>query len=114
MAWKVSIIGAAGTLGACTSYRLATLGIVDELVMIDMKENLLKSHLIDIETAVTGMHDMTLRLGNDADLSASDIVIVAAGAPWRVVSSRMEKLAENIPIIRDTAKKLPVIVRRPW
>ena len=91
MPLKVSIIGAAGTLGACTAFRLATLGLVDELVMIDMKENLLKSHLIDIETAITGMHDIELRQGNDSDLAGSDIVIVTVGAPWRVVSSKNGK-----------------------
>jgi malate/lactate dehydrogenase len=106
MSLKVAIIGAAGTLGACTAYRLATLGLVDEMVMIDMKENLLKSHIMDIETAITGMHDIELRQGDDHDLTGADIVIVTAGAPWRVVSSRIEKLVENIPIIRDIAKKV--------
>jgi malate dehydrogenase len=106
MPTKAAIIGAAGTLGACTAYRLATLGLVDEMVMIDMKENLLKSHVMDIETAITGMHDIEIRQGDYSDLVGSDIVIVTAGAPWRVVSSRVEKLVENIPIIRDIAKKI--------
>ncbi|MCF8095869.1 MAG: hypothetical protein K9J79_10975 [Desulfobacteraceae bacterium] len=106
MPLKVSIIGAAGGLGACTAFRMSTLGLADELVLIDRKENLLKSHLFDIETAVTGMHDIVLRRGEKQDLEGSDIVIITAGAPWRVVSSRMEKLDENLPIIREMAENL--------
>lgn len=106
MPLKVSIIGAAGGLGACTAYRLSTLGLPDELVLIDKKENLLKSHLFDIETAITGMHDILLRQGKEKDLEGSDIVIITAGAPWRVVSSRIEKLDENLPIIREMAENI--------
>jgi len=103
---KIAILGAAGTLGSCTAYRLAVDGLADELVMIDVNRNMLKSHVWDIETAVTGMQDINIREGDDEDLADSDIVINNAGAPWRVVASRMEKLHENMTIIKDIAHKI--------
>lgn len=61
---------------------------------------------MDIRTAVTGLYDVNVHEGSEKDLVGSHIVINNAGAPWRVVSSRMEKLQENIPIIREIAEKI--------
>ena len=106
MSIKISIIGAAGTLGSCTAYRLASEGLADELVMIDLNRNMLKSHIMDLQIAVTGLQNVDIREGNAEDLAGSDIVINNAGAPWRVVSSRIEKLQENLPIIEEWAEKI--------
>ena len=106
MSIKISIIGAAGTLGSCTAYRLATEGLADELVLFDVNRNMLRSHLMDLQIAVTGLQNVDIREGNEADLAGSDIVINNAGAPWRVVSSRIEKLQENLPIIAEWAEKI--------
>ena len=106
MSTKISIIGAAGTLGSCTAYRLATQGLADELVMIDVDRNRLKSHMWDIQTAIADLHDVDIYEGGMDDIAGSDIVINNAGAPWRVVTSRVEKLQENLPIIKECAEKI--------
>jgi malate/lactate dehydrogenase len=106
MSIKISIIGAAGTLGSCTAYRLATEGLADELIMIDVNRNMLKSHIMDLQIALAGLQNVDIREGKADDLAGSDIVINNAGAPWRVVSSRMEKLQENLPIIAEWAAKI--------
>jgi len=106
MSTKISIIGAAGTLGSCTAYRLATEGLADELVMFDVNRNMLKSHIMDLQIAVAGLQNVDIREGHAEDLADSDIVINNAGAPWRVVSSRMEKLQENLTIVEEWAEKI--------
>lgn len=104
---KVSIIGAAGTLGSCAAYAVATQGLCDELVLFDINENLLKCHTLDLETAVTSIQDVTVRAADsDEDLADSHIVIVAAGAPWRFIESRMELLKDSLPIITEVAQKI--------
>jgi len=103
---KVSIIGAAGTVGSCTAFAIATQGLTDELVMIDLNRNLLTSHVMDIGTAAALTHNIVVRSGNDEDLAGSDVVIMAASAPYRLITSRMELLGDNLPIIQDTAKKI--------
>ena len=53
---KVSIIGAAGTLGSCAAYAVATQGLCDELAMFDINENLLKQYLpIQAQDKITGI-----------------------------------------------------------
>lgn len=103
---KITIIGAAGTVGSCTAFNIATHGLADELVMIDLNRNLLMNHVMDISTAALGLQNIVVRAGNEEDLSGSDIVIMAAGVPWRYISSRMELLKDNVPVIQDTAKKI--------
>ncbi len=103
---KISIIGAAGTLGSCAAFAIATRGLADELVLIDLKENYLKCHAMDIEQAVTGLADMEVRAGSFEDMDGSDVVVNAAGAPWRYIESRMELLNDSMPIIRNVAKQI--------
>ena len=102
---KVSIVGAAGTLGSCAAYALATQGLCDELVLFDINENLLKCHVLDLETAVTSIQNVKVRAAeSDEDLSGSQVVIVAAGTPWRFIESRMELLKDSLPIIKELAQ----------
>lgn len=103
---KVSIIGATGTLGSCAAFHIATQGLADELVLIGRNRNVLKCHAMDIESAIAGLRNTVIREGYDEDLSGSDVVIITAGAPGLAVSSRVEKLKENLPIIRQIAEKI--------
>jgi malate/lactate dehydrogenase len=106
MSVKLGIIGAAGTLGSCAAFAIASRGLVDELVLMDLNKKLLKSHQMDLETAVTPIKNMTIRTGGAEDLSGCQVVIQTAGAPWRQISSRAELLEDNLPIIRETAELL--------
>jgi len=104
---KISIIGAAGTIGSTTAFILAHQGLANEIVLFDLNKNLLKCHVMDISTAVSCLQDTAVREGNeDGDLSGSDIVVMAASVPNRFVSSRLEYLSDNINIIKDTAAKI--------
>ena len=106
MSVKIGIIGAAGTLGSCAAFAVASQGLADELVLLDLNDKLLKSHQMDLETAVTGIKQMTVRTGSAEDLAGCRVVIQAAGAPWRQISSRIELLEDSLPIIRKTADTL--------
>ena len=66
--------------------------------------DLLNCHVTDIDTAVSSLNDVVVRAGKDEDLSGSDIVIMAGGAPHQ--PSRKELLQANVPLIRGTAKKI--------
>jgi malate dehydrogenase len=106
MSVKLGIIGAAGTLGSCAAFAIATQGLVDELVLVDLNTKLLKSHQMDLETAATPIKKMTIRTGSAEDLSGCQVVVQTAGAPWRQISARVELLEDNLPIILETAELL--------
>jgi len=101
---KITIIGAAGTVGSCTAFTIVTQGLAEELVMLDVNEDQLMCYVRDLVTATSGLHDIVVRAGNDDDLPGSNIVIVAAGT--RRQPSLTELLHNNVPIIRNIARKI--------
>ena len=102
---KVTVIGAAGSVGAPAAFYLAASGLVDELVLIDMRPNVVQQHAMDMSTAVSAL-DVSVKAGESEDLAGSDIVLNAAGMPQGLIADRMEMLPKNIPLIRETALKI--------
>jgi malate dehydrogenase len=99
---KITVVGAAGTVGSCTAYTLAMQGLADEILMIDAKRNVLENHVMDIAAALVGRGKVVVRSGNYQELSGSKIVIISAGVHITGVPAR-ERLVPNIPIIREIA-----------
>jgi len=116
---KVSIFGAAGTVGSCTAFAIVTRCLADELVLLDIKRNVLMNHVMDMNIASQFRNDARVIAGNDEDISGSDVVIIAVGIsflPSRpgpnensgVNPREREKnlMDARIPIIREIAGKI--------
>jgi malate dehydrogenase len=103
---KISIIGAAGSVGAPAAFYLGARGLADEIVMIGgKKQNVLMQHAMDISTALSAL-DVAVRAGDYSDMVGSDIVINTAGAPQGVIADRMEMLPKNISLIGYIAEQI--------
>jgi malate dehydrogenase len=103
---KISIFGAAGTVGSCAAFAIASGGFADEIVMLDMNKDLLNNHVIDISTAAGITQDMVVRAGNNEDLAGTDIAIIAAGIHFPASTPAIERLERNLPIIIDIGKNI--------
>ncbi len=102
---KVTIIGAAGSVGSPTSFHIAESGLADEIVMIDIRRNVLQHHVLDLGTAVSGL-DVSVKAGVFEDLAGSDVVINAAGVHQGLIADRMEMFSKNLPVVRDIARQI--------
>jgi malate dehydrogenase len=103
---KITVIGAAGSVGAPAVFYLAANRLADEFLMIGgTKQNVLQQHAIDIATAVSS-RDVIIRTGDYSDMTGSDIVINAAGAPQGLIADRMEMLPRNIDLIKNISGKI--------
>ncbi|MGD9158523.1 MAG: hypothetical protein PVG39_08965 [Desulfobacteraceae bacterium] len=103
---KITVIGAAGWVGAPAVFYLAANRLADEFLMIGGKrQNLLQQHAIDISTAVSS-RDILIRAGDYSDMGGSDIVINAAGAPQGLIADRMEMLPKNIELVKHISGKI--------
>ncbi len=103
---KITVIGAAGSVGAPAVFYLAAKGLADEILMIGGKrQNVLKQHAMDISTAVSAKN-IVIRAGDYGDMAGSDIVINAAGAPQGLIADRMEMLPKNIELIKQIAAQV--------
>ncbi len=118
---KVSIVGAAGCLGSSAAFNIATQGLADEMVLLDIRRNVLESHAQDIRDALVACgQDIDVRTGNHEDMTGSDVVIVVGGVsliskvstsegktkPHQAFYSRQQVVSENLSIIRDITQAI--------
>lgn len=100
---KVSIIGAAGTVGAATGYSLALRDIVDELVFVDIPdmEDETVGQAADTNHGVAYESNTTVQQGGYEATEGSDVVIITAGIPRSPGQTRLDLAEDNAPIIED-------------
>jgi malate dehydrogenase len=109
---KVTIVGGSGVVGSSTAYRLAQDGLVDEIVLFDVRENLAEAHALDIEQAVVHRAITRVRAGSANETTGSDVIFVTASVPKRDVElSRREYLGVNLPLVLETIR--PMVALSP-
>lgn len=102
---KVTVLGAAGWVGMSAAFQIAATRLADEMVLLDIRENLVEHHAMDLSTAVSGL-DVKVRAGGYEDTAGTDVVINAAGLHGDITADRTEMLIKNTRITRETALRL--------
>ena len=105
---KVSVVGAAGTVGAAAGYNLALRDIVDELVYVDIpeQEDVTVGQAADANHGVAYDSNTTVRQGGYEATAGSDVVIITAGIPREPGQSRIDLAGDNAPIMDDIGASL--------
>jgi len=100
---KVSVIGAAGTVGAAAGYNIALRGVADELVFVDIpdKEDDTVGQAADANHGVAYDTNTTVRQGTYEDTAGSDVVVITAGIPRQPGQTRIDLADDNAPIMED-------------
>ncbi|MHB8868152.1 MAG: malate dehydrogenase, partial [Thermoleophilia bacterium] len=106
MSVRIGIIGGGGTVGSAAAFRLAALGVADEIVLIDVLEHMATSHAMDLEQAAAELGSTVVTAGTWADLRGCAVVVLSASLPERNVASRDEYLMGNVAIVREAAAHL--------
>ncbi len=98
---KVTVIGA-GNYGSTTAYRVATMDIVDEVVMTDIVEGLPEGLALDMNQSapIEGFHTRVVGQSDGFDQTAnSEVVVITAGLPRKPGMSRMDLIETNAKIV---------------
>ena len=105
---KVSIIGAAGTVGAAAGYNLALRDIVDELVFVDIPEQRETTigQAADTNHGIAYDSNTTVVQGEYEDTAGSDVVVITAGIPRKEGQTRIDLAGDNAPIMADIGASL--------
>ncbi|MFC7167174.1 malate dehydrogenase [Halospeciosus flavus] len=105
---KVSIVGAAGTVGAAAGYNLALRDVADELVFVDIpeKEDETVGQAADANHGVAYDSNTTVRQGGYEDTAGSDVVVVTAGIPRSPGQTRIDLAGDNAPIMEDIGSSI--------
>ena len=105
---KVSVVGAAGTVGAATAYSIALRDVVDELVLVDIppKEDDTIGQAADVNHGVAYDSNTRVRQGDYEATAGSDVVVITAGIPRQPGQSRLDLAGDNAPIMADIGSSL--------
>ena len=100
---KVSIVGAAGTVGAAAGYNIALRDIADELVFVDIPDQRETTigQAADTNHGVAYDSNTTVVQGEYEDTADSDVVVITAGIPRQPGQTRIDLAGDNAPIMED-------------
>lgn len=106
---KKAIIIGAGHVGSHAGYALASQGIVDEIVFIDIDVEKAKAQALDIFDATLYLpRHVLVKAGDYSDVKDADILIVSAGPlpDFNSGQTRMDTLAQTVEILKDVVKNI--------
>ncbi|MBB6647436.1 malate dehydrogenase [Halobellus ruber] len=105
---KVSVVGAAGTVGAAAGYNLALRDVVDELVFVDIpdKEDETIGQAADANHGIAYDSNTEVLQGGYEDTAGSDVVVITAGIPRQPGQTRIDLAGDNAPIMEDIGSSL--------
>jgi len=105
---KISVVGAAGTVGAATAYNIALREVADELVLVDIpdKKEDTVGQAADVNHGAAYDSNTTVRQGDYAATEGSDVVVITAGIPRQPGQTRIDLAGDNAPIMEDIGSSL--------
>src|SRR5215475_9473115 len=104
---KVVIVGGGGGVGASVAFNLLIGGSEFDVVMVDRRPEMVRSHVLDLEQVLEQGALGRVREGSDDDIPQADILVVTAALPLTVNDSRMVYLEGNAQIVSAVVELLP-------
>lgn len=105
---KVTVVGA-GNVGATCAHIIAEKGIVNEVVLLDIKEGLAEGKALDLwQTAPINYYDSRLT-GSTNDYSKtadSEVVVITSGLPRKPGMSRDDLISINAGIVKTVTENI--------
>lgn len=105
---KVTVVGA-GAVGATCADNIARRELVEELVLIDIKEGFAEGKALDIMQTASLLGFDTKVTGSTNDYSKtanSDVCVITSGIPRKPGMTREELIGTNAKIVETVAKNL--------
>ncbi len=103
---KVAIIGGGGRVGSCTAYALQLGGIVSEIVLCDVVEDLVKGEALDLLHGSSFCNDQRIATGDIDAVSNADVIVVTAGARRKPDESRLDLINRNVSLFSSIMEAL--------
>ena len=105
---KVTIVGAGNVGASCAEYILLK-EIVDEIILLDIKEGFAEGKALDLTqtTSTLGFKSKVTGVTNDySKTSNSDVVVITSGIPRKPGMTREELIGINAGIVKSVSEKL--------
>lgn len=102
---KIVLIGS-GAVGSTFAYTLLIKGLVHELVIIDQNTAKAEGDVLDLNHGLMLAHPMKIKVGDYADCSGADIIVITAGAAQRPGESRTDLLHRNVRVLDSIIRQI--------
>jgi len=102
---KVVVVGA-GSVGATFCYALAQSGLVDEILLIDKNEELVRGQVLDLVHGKPFFPTVKIGAGTEDDYADAQLVVVTAGSAQRPGETRLQLLQKNAEIVGGIAESV--------
>lgn len=105
---KVTVVGA-GNVGATCANCIAQKDIVNEVILLDIKEGVSEGKALDMwETAPINMYDTRIKgVTNDYSATAeSEVVVITSGLPRKPGMSRDDLISTNAGIVKSVTENV--------
>jgi len=96
---KAAIIGGAGRVGSCAAYALQWGGVVSEIILNDVAEDLVRGEALDLMHGGSLLHDQRIHAGDIAMAGEADLVIITAGLRRKPDESRLDLINRNVSLL---------------
>jgi len=98
---KVSIIGGGGRVGSNAAYALQLGGLVSEMAIVDIAEDLAKGEALDLRHGSSLASSQRICAGGYEAVEGSDVVLITAGLRRKPDESRLDLINRNVTLFRD-------------
>jgi L-lactate dehydrogenase len=98
---KVSIIGGGGRVGSNAAFALQLGGVVKEIVIVDMAEDMAKGEALDLLHGAALTSPQKIYAGGYDKVTGSDCVVITAGLRRKPDESRLELINRNVALFRQ-------------
>ena len=100
MSIKVAIIGGGGRVGSNAAFALQCAGIVREILIVDVNEELAAGEALDLMQGSSLAGDQRIVAGSTADAADADVVVITAGSRRKPDESRLDLINRNVSIFK--------------
>ncbi len=102
---KVAVVGA-GFVGSTTAYTLMLVGLVSELVLIDINKEKAEGEVMDMNHGMPFVRPVDIYIGDYRDCAGADIVIITAGANQKQGETRIDLVKKNTEIFKGIINQI--------
>jgi L-lactate dehydrogenase len=95
---KVSIIGGGGLVGSCAAYALQLGGLVREIALLDINEELAEGQSLDLLHGGPSVADQVISSGGYEHIPDSDVICITAGLRRSPGESRLDLINHNVDL----------------
>ncbi|GIX03240.1 MAG: lactate dehydrogenase [Planctomycetaceae bacterium] len=103
---KVSIIGGGGLVGSCAGFALQTGGIVREINLIDVNQELCEGQALDLVHGASLLFDQEITASGMQGAKDADVIVITAGLRRKPDESRLDLINRNVALFRGILSEL--------